>query len=56
MTYAELLEVLLRMTPEHLQDNITVENTAENECYPASISFAGENHNSLEKNHLIICF
>jgi len=56
MSYRQLLNQLQQMTDEQLDCDVTVEDTAENECYPASIYFAGEEHDSLDENHPIICF
>jgi hypothetical protein len=56
MTYKELITVLQALTPEQLDCDVTVEDSYENECYPARLEIASENHDSLEDNYPVILF
>lgn len=54
MKYRDLLEKLYDMNSQQLACDITVEIAWENECYPAELRIAGEEHDSLDNDHPII--
>jgi hypothetical protein len=54
MTFRELLSELKKFTQDQLDSTLTVEDAWENECFPAVLVFAGEDHDSLENEHPII--
>lgn len=56
MTYRELREKLSSLTEEQLDQSVTVQDDAENECYPAIFDIAGEEHPSLDEDHPLLRF
>lgn len=56
MTYRQLIEQLQKLDDEALSCDVTVEDSAENECYPAELRITAHNHDSLDPNHPVIYF
>lgn len=56
MTYRELMQAIDKMTEEQKDCTVTIEDSAEEECYPAELSIAGSEHFSLDENHPVIYF
>ena len=63
MTYQDLLNALLKMTPEQLQCDLTVEVPVDygslvpfcsNEFYPADLKICGIDHGVLDEDHPVI--
>jgi hypothetical protein len=56
MTYKQLIEELQKLTPEQLECDVTVEDSIDNECYPAELRIVGSEHDSLDEDHPVIYF
>ncbi len=54
MTYRELLNELVKLTPDQLYSDITVELGPEDECYPAELRICDIDHPSLDDKHPVI--
>lgn len=54
ITYQELHDAIALMTPEQREAHVTVEDSAENECYQAELRITGEDHDSLDADHPVI--
>lgn len=54
MKYRELQAAMATWTDEQLDSDITIEVSWDNECYPAELRIADEEHDSLDENHPII--
>ena len=54
--YRQLLGELLTFTDEQLNCDVTVEDSAESECYAAELRICGSEHDSLDENHPVIYF
>ena len=54
MTYGELAERLIDLTPEQLNTVVTVEVCHESECYPAELRITDTEHDILDENHPVI--
>ena len=51
MKYKTLLEKLQEMTPNQLENDVTVEDPSIDECYGARLLIAGTHHSTLDKGH-----
>ncbi|KKL07485.1 hypothetical protein LCGC14_2585530 [marine sediment metagenome] len=56
MKYSELIKELQNLSQDQLQCDLTVQDEAEDETFPASLRIAGKQHPSLDEDHPIISF
>lgn len=56
MTYRELINLLNNMTESQKDCDVTVEDSCEDECFPAELRICGVDHPSLDNNHPVIYF
>jgi hypothetical protein len=54
ITYRTLANLIGLMNDDQLDSDVTVEIASEDECYPAELRIAGENHCSLDDGHPVI--
>ncbi|MFO7904291.1 MAG: hypothetical protein ACQESR_07650 [Planctomycetota bacterium] len=50
-TFRQLRDAIKDFDDYQLDCNLTVEIAIEDECYPAELRFAGEEHGVLDENH-----
>lgn len=54
ITYRQLQIILNSLSDEQLSCDVTVEDSYEQECYPADLRVCDDNHDSLDSGHPVI--